>query len=127
MSPTLDPYTMLDVLIDEYISHEKRQGPQLGYPSRAAGTEASGSNRTFDSAEETLEASVQGLRMAGMSGAWESLSVRQEQALRIDANNRRAGAAIWRIPRLNGTDTAAEVRAAKMVLASLLERRNVIV
>ena len=114
----------LDMLIDEYLRHEQRHKPRLGYPRRASGTGDSGSN---DSAEETLEDSVQWLRMAGMSGAWASLTVRQEQALRIDSHNREAGATVWRLPRLDSKDTAAEVHAAKLVLVSLLERRNVLV
>lgn len=121
-----DPFSMLDALIDEYLAHEQRQRPRLGYPSRAAGTQDSGSNRSFDSAEETLEDSVQGFRLASMSGAWASLSVRQEQALRVDAHNRQGDCVVWRLPRLDSKDTAAEVHAAKMVLLSLLERRNVL-
>ncbi len=117
----------LDYLIDEYLAHDKRQRPRLGYPRRASGTDDAGSNRSFDSAEETLEDSVQGIRMAGMSGAWASLTVRQEQALRIDAENRRAGATVFRIANLSAAETEAEVRAAKSVLRSLLTQRNVLI
>ena len=117
----------LDYLIDEYLAHDKRQRPRLGYPRRAAGTDDAGSNRSFDSAEETLEDSVQGIRMAGMSGAWASLTVRQEQALRIDAENRRAGATVFRIANLSAAETEAEVRAAKAVLRNLLTQRNVLI
>lgn len=116
----------LDALIDDYLRHDKRHRPRLGYPARAAGTEASGSNRSFESADELLEDSVDHIRMSGMAGAWESLTVRQEQALRIDAENRRAGATVFRIAHLNEIATAAEVRAAKAVLRHLLVQRNVL-
>ena len=120
----LDPFAMLDALIDDYLRHDRRHRPKLGYPSRAAGTEASSSNRSWESADELLEGSVEHIRMAGMAGAWESLTVRQEQALRIDASNRYAGATLLRVPNLTPTETQAEVRAAKVVLRSLLTRRN---
>ena len=120
-------FAALDYLIDEYLAHDKRHRPRLGYPRRAAGTDDSGSNRSFDSAEETLEDSVQGIRMAGMSGAWASLSIRQEQALRVDADNRRAGAVVFRIANLNAAETQREVQAAKIVIRALLVQRNVLV
>lgn len=121
-----DPFTLLDALIDDYLRHERNHRPRLSYPGTASGMGSAGSNRSFQSADELLDDSVHSLRMAGMSGAWASLSVRQEQALRVDSHNREAGAVVWRLPRLDSKDTAAEVHAAKLVLRSLLERRNVL-
>jgi hypothetical protein len=52
--------------------------------------------------------------------------VRQEQALRIDASNRRGGVTVFRVANLTPTETASEVRAAKVVLRALLVQRNVL-
>lgn len=121
-----DPFALLDALIDDYLRHDARHRPRLGYPALAAGTEAANSNRSWESADELLEDSVEHIRMAGMSGAWASLSVRQEQALRIDASNRRGGVTVFRVANLTPTETASEVRAAKVVLRALLVQRNVL-
>ena len=122
-----DPFAALDALIDDYLAHERRQRPRLGYPSRAAGTEAAGSNRSWESADELLEDSVAGLRMAAMSGAWASISIRQERAIRIDASNRRASVSVFRIAGLTPAQTESEVRSAKTLLRGLLLQRNILV
>lgn len=116
----------LDALIDDYLRHDAKQRPYLGFPRRSAFANKQVSNKTWDSADEVLGESVRAIEMDGMSGAWESLTVRQEQALRIDAENRRAGATVFRIAHLNEIATAAEVRAAKSVLRNLLVQRNVL-
>jgi hypothetical protein len=121
-----DPFAMLDALIDDYLRHDRNQRPRLGYPGIAGGMSAAGSNRTFESADELLDDSVHCLRMAGMSGAWESLTVRQEQALRIDASNRKAKVIVFRIANLSPAETQSEVRAAKVRLRGLLGQRNVL-
>jgi selenocysteine lyase/cysteine desulfurase len=121
-----DPFALLDALIDDYLRHERNHRPRLSYPGTASGMGSAGSNRSFQSADELLDDSVHSLRMAGMSGAWASLSVRQEQALRIDASNRRGGVTVFRVANLTPTETAGEVRAAKVVLRALLVQRNVL-
>lgn len=115
---------LLDELIDEYIAWERGISPKLGYPDWAAGTEDAGSNGSFQSAEALLEESVTAIRMAGMTGAWASLTVRQERALRLDADNRAARATVWRA----GTpeQMAAQVLEAKLLLRRLLTDRNIV-
>ena len=120
----LDP---LDIIIDEYLRFERRdRSMQAGYPSRASGTSEAGSNRSWESADELLDASVDAIRMSAMSGAMLSMTRRQDQAIRIDASNRRAGAAFMVIPNLTAAETAREVHSAKTLLRSLLLRRNVV-
>ena len=121
-----DPFSALDALIDDYLRHDRSQRPRLGYPGIAGGMSSAGSSRTFESADELLDDSVHSLRMAGMSGAWASLSVRQEQALRVDASNRKAGVTVFRIANLSPGETMTEVRAAKAMLRGLLTQRNVL-
>ena len=64
------------------------------------------------------------IELAGMSGAWASLTVRQERALRLDADNRAARATVWRA----GTpeQMAAQVLEAKLLLRRLLTDRNIV-
>lgn len=124
---TTDPFALLDELIDEYLRSEKRHRPRLGYPRKGAGFGDADSNRTWESADELLEGSVTSIRMNAMSGAWESLKIRQERAIRIDADNRRVGADVLRVANLTAIETAAEVRAAKALLRSLLIQRNILV
>lgn len=121
MTPAFGP---LDELIDEYIAWERGIGPMLGFPDWGAGTEDSGSNNSFQSAEALLDESVTAIRMAGMTGAWASLTVRQERALRLDADNRAARATVWRA----GTpeQMAAQVLEAKLLLRRLLTDRNIV-
>lgn len=121
MTPAFGP---LDELIDEYIAWERGIGPKLGFPGWGAGTEDSGSNNSFQSAEALLDESVTAIRMAGMTGAWASLTVRQERALRLDADNRAARATVWRA----GTpeQMAGQVLEAKLLLRRLLTDRNII-
>lgn len=119
--------TLLDELIDEYIAWESNQRPRLGYPRSAAGMSRAGSNRSHQSAEETLDESAHAIRMAGVSGAWESMTVRQERALRADATNRRSRVTVWHIPGLSPAETAREVELAKSVLLALARKRNVLV
>ncbi len=121
MTPAFGP---LDELIDEYIAWERGIGPKLGFPGWGAGTEDSGSNNSFQSAEALLDESVTAIRMAGMTGAWASLTVRQERALRLDADNRAARATVWRA----GTpeQMAGQVLEAKLLLRRLLTDRNIV-
>ncbi len=123
MTPAFGP---LDELIDEYIAWERGIGPKLGFPGWGAGTEDSGSNNSFQSAEALLDESVTAIRMAGMTGAWASLSVRQERALRLDADNRRAGAKVWRAAGMTTEQMADQVLEAKSLLRRLLTDRNII-
>jgi hypothetical protein len=124
--PEADPFALLDALIDDYLRHERNYRPRMGYPGSASGMGQAGSNRSFQSADELLDDSVHSLRMAGMSGAWASLTVRQEQALRIDASNRKARVTVFRIANLSPVETQTEVRAAKVLLRSLCQQRNVL-
>lgn len=117
-------FAQLDELIDEYIAWDRRRPPLLGYPDCAAGTEDFRSGRSFQSADELLSESVTGIRMAGMTGAWESLTVRQERALRLDADNRAARAKVWRAGTV--AETAALVLEAKLLLRRLLTERNIV-
>jgi hypothetical protein len=121
VTPAFGP---LDELIDEYIAWERGIGPKLGFPDWGAGTEDSGSNNSFQSAEALLDESVTAIRMAGMTGAWASLTVRQERALRLDADNRAARATVWRA----GTpeQMAGQVLEAKLLLRRLLTDRNIV-
>lgn len=121
MTPAFGP---LDELIDEYIAWERGIGPKLGFPDWGAGTKDSGSNNSFQSAEALLDESVTAIRMAGMTGAWASLTVRQERALRLDADNRAARATVWRAGSV--AETAAQVLEAKLLLRRLLTDRNIV-
>jgi hypothetical protein len=116
----------LDIIIDEYLRFEKRERVRLGFPRQAGGTGAAGSNRSWESADELLDASVDSLRMSAMAGAMGSMSIRQDRAIRLDAANRKVGATVMRIPDLTVAETAAEIQAARALLRVLLVRRNIV-
>lgn len=127
MSPTLDPYTMLDVLIDEFIRWEEHTPDVEGYPEVSPTFAMAGENRAWDTVEERLRDEVGGLRMMAMEGSWYSLDGLERQSLLVDRSNRLSAARVFRVPHQTPAQTAATVASAKAKLIVLLLARNVIV
>lgn len=117
----------VDLLIDRYLHHERRDRPHLGFPQQAAGTTLYRSSRQYQDANETLDEASQSADMRAMTGAWDSLDRDEDRALRIDAMNRELGATVYRMPGHTALATADAIDEAKRRLVRLLADRGVFV
>jgi len=112
----MDEFTDLDELVDRYLRDEQYDKPNIGFPSRAAGTSLFRASRQWE--KEDPDEVIGSAEMAAMEGAFASLTVEQETILRLDAGYRAKG--IHRI------DTSG-VDAVKKILRRLLNNRGIVV
>lgn len=116
--------TDLDDLIDLYLRWEMHDRPPIGYPSRASGTAQSRSSRQYQELHETSSEASDRFAIQCLQGAFDSLDMAHERAIRVDARNRECGAVVWRIPGCSAVETAGQIAAAKIVLRRLLTARG---